>query len=460
VKNSTWKKVETDLKPTPRVGHSMVASTLEPNIYVIGGSRGDYGGLKEIWQFLADKEVWKQVEYHLPSNQPITNPYTIPAKHSSAVMIGPKIVMFGGETLMKDLKIEPFLSDFLVYDTETKELTRCGDSNEDYGLRGHNLIWWNDKFLLLGGATKKIKHYASLIPFDEAMCGKTILTGKTFNVSLEHSMKRPENKNKTIPLIIEETVDYLNEEGFDAEGIFRKSGRHSDVIYLNAIFENGLKFEKNRFKDPNAVSVVLKRYLTSLPEPILTYKLYEEFMAAMHKENMVDELRMVIAKLPQLQFDVSKKIFSLLYKVQQNIDTTFMGSKNLIIILGPYLLGCKDPSTSNVKDKEKSPLPFLIENYPLVWEYFDDLKKEVKTSKEEITIQEEINVQEEVNVIHEVTKEEVDVEEIDVGEIKQNGELKMEEEILKQEEELLENEDVKEWLNDEKVENPKPEENE
>jgi hypothetical protein len=453
VKNSSWKKVETDLKPTPRLGQSMVASTLEPSIFVIGGSRGNYGGLKEIWQFLTDKEEWKQVDFHLPTNQPITNPYTIPAKHSSAVMIGPKIVMFGGETLMKDLKIEPFLSDFLVYDTETKELTRCGDSNEDYGLRGHNLIWWNDKFLLLGGATKKIKHYASLISFDEAMCGKTILTGKTFNVPLELAMKRPENKNKTIPLIIEETVDYLNEEGFDAEGIFRKCGRHSDVIYLNAIFENGLKFQKDRFKDPNAISVVLKRYLTSLPEPILTYKLYEEFMGAMHKENMVDELRMVIAKLPQLQFDVSKKIFSLLYKVQKNVETTFMGSKNLIIILGPYLLGCKDPSTSNVKDKEKSPLPFLIENYPLVWGYFDDLKKkEEKPLKEEIT--EEITIQEEeVKVVN--TKEEVDIdEEIDVEEIQQ--EVSVEEEILK-EEKLLEAEVNGEKEEEPKEENPKPE---
>ena len=232
----------------------MVSCATEPKFYVIGGSRGDFGDLKEIWEFDCESEKWKERTYHLPTNQPITNPYTIPAKDSSTVMIGPKIIIFGGETLMKDLKIETTLADFLIYDTETEELIRSGDSNESYGLKGHNLIWWNDKFLLLGGTnSKKFKHHTSVITIDEAMCGKFILTGKTFNVSLEDAMKRPENQNLKIPLIIEKCVDYLLEEGFDSEGIFRKSGRHSDVIFLNSIFENGLIFNKNRFKDPNAV---------------------------------------------------------------------------------------------------------------------------------------------------------------------------------------------------------------
>lgn len=71
----------------------------------------------------------------------------------------------------------------------------------------------------------------------------------------------------------------------DYEGIYRKNGGSGQSKAITQLFERGdyTAFDlhdQDRFNDICSVTSVLKTYFRSLPVPLLTYDLHEEFMMA------------------------------------------------------------------------------------------------------------------------------------------------------------------------------------
>ncbi len=77
----------------------------------------------------------------------------------------------------------------------------------------------------------------------------------------------------------------------ESEGIFRISGVKSQVDKLRTQFEEGTPtihmhlrlsgkvVDFNKVEDPNVVSGLLKMYFRELPEPLLTFDLFDQFLA-------------------------------------------------------------------------------------------------------------------------------------------------------------------------------------
>ena len=71
----------------------------------------------------------------------------------------------------------------------------------------------------------------------------------------------------------------------DYEGIYRKTGGSGQSKMITQLFESGdydsfdLK-DTDRFNDICSVTSVLKTYFRSLPNPLLTFVLHDEFMHA------------------------------------------------------------------------------------------------------------------------------------------------------------------------------------
>src|ERR1700683_1348637 len=71
----------------------------------------------------------------------------------------------------------------------------------------------------------------------------------------------------------------------DYEGIYRKNGGSGQSKAITQLFERGdyqafdLR-DQEQFNDICSVTSVLKTYLRSLPVPLLTYDLHDEFMTA------------------------------------------------------------------------------------------------------------------------------------------------------------------------------------
>jgi len=71
----------------------------------------------------------------------------------------------------------------------------------------------------------------------------------------------------------------------DYEGIYRKNGGSGQSKTITQLFERGdyRSFDlrdQEQFNDICSVTSVLKTYFRSLPVPLLTYDLHDEFMSA------------------------------------------------------------------------------------------------------------------------------------------------------------------------------------
>jgi hypothetical protein len=78
----------------------------------------------------------------------------------------------------------------------------------------------------------------------------------------------------------------------DYEGIYRKTGGTSQSKAITQLFERGnydafdLE-DTDVFNDISSVTSVLKTYFRSLPDPLFTFALHEQFVAAAGKHIMI-----------------------------------------------------------------------------------------------------------------------------------------------------------------------------
>lgn len=81
----------------------------------------------------------------------------------------------------------------------------------------------------------------------------------------------------------------------DYEGIYRKTGGSSQSKAITQLFERGNYdsfdlLDTEAFNDICSVTSVLKTYFRSLPNPLLTYALHDQFVAAagepIHREEL------------------------------------------------------------------------------------------------------------------------------------------------------------------------------
>lgn len=369
IEKNEWKKIEFKLRPSPRISPLLFAHENDNSLYLIGGARDSYSPEKDIWKFNIKEQTWTQIYVKQPSNQPLNLGMSLPARNASGWKIGTKIIIYGGETLVSDdNEVETFMNDILIFDLETSELSKCGDI-QNYPIFCHQMHLFKDRFLFFGGSYDSIIsfHYVSMIQFDDTFIGKRLLEGNIYGVSLEKVMKRKDHEGLKYPRIFKECIDYLNGRSMDLyDGIFRKSGRHIETLQLCTIFENCAFFDPKKFKDPNCIAVALKKYLSSLPEPLLTYSLYSEFINC----STIDEIKKVMLKLPKVNYEMAKDLFLFLYKVDENQKVTLMHADNLKIILGTTLLKNNDYQVQNEKKEisKQNVMVIIIKNAPTIFQ--------------------------------------------------------------------------------------------
>lgn len=84
---------------------------------------------------------------------------------------------------------------------------------------------------------------------------------------------------KEVATVIETCIAWLL-HNIDEEGLFRIPGSTSKVKKLKSSFDAGFVDLEEHVHDPHTVAGCLKSYLRELPEPLLTYALYPEWIAA------------------------------------------------------------------------------------------------------------------------------------------------------------------------------------
>jgi Rho-type GTPase-activating protein 1/2 len=108
----------------------------------------------------------------------------------------------------------------------------------------------------------------------------------------------------------------------DYEGIYRKTGGSGQSKTITQLFERGdyTAFDlhdTDRFNDICSVTSVLKTYFRSLPDPLFTYALHEDFVAASVVRDPVVRSKMLaelVAKLPRDHYNTARMLMLHLHR--------------------------------------------------------------------------------------------------------------------------------------------------
>ncbi|XP_022235075.1 rho GTPase-activating protein 45-like isoform X2 [Limulus polyphemus] len=187
-------------------------------------------------------------------------------------------------------------------------------------------------------------------------CGRKRLPRKmtTFGVELTaHSRESDEE----VPHIITKCIEEIDRKGYLIKGIYRVSGVKSRVEKLCQCFENGAELVDLTEVHPNVIANVLKLYLRQLPEPLLTFRLYPDFIKIAKDypskkdelsdtDSAVEELCCLVQRLPRVHFKTLAYLMHHLKRVAEHAEDNNMPPSNLGIVFGPTLLQTSEGSAS------------------------------------------------------------------------------------------------------------------
>lgn len=172
------------------------------------------------------------------------------------------------------------------------------------------------------------------------------------------------NSGHDLPLVLTACCSYIEAHGLSSNGIYRLSGVASTIHRLRAIFDEdrvpadlqrvdfvALSESEDSLEsttvDIHAVSSLLKLYFRELPNPLLTFSLYDSFVAAMRDETMdentrLHSIRTLVISLPPPHWRTLRFLTRHLSHVSKFDSKTGMTPKNLAIVWAPNLLRSRD----------------------------------------------------------------------------------------------------------------------
>jgi len=199
---------------------------------------------------------------------------------------------------------------------------------------------------------------------------------KVFGIALDKSCTE-------IPHIMEACVTYLDSTGLDFEGIFRKSGSLNMINDYKGRFERGEAVDFAELLDPHVAAGLLKMYIRDYPEPLLTFELYDCFLAAVAIPDVatkVPKVRQVLAMLPPANLMVVKFLVSFLCRVSAKSEHNMMTPSNLAIVFAPNLLRPPYEGDKGLGIMMED-TPYANELLQLFINHYDELFKEFETKK-------------------------------------------------------------------------------
>ncbi|XP_053528667.1 rho GTPase-activating protein 44 isoform X3 [Artibeus jamaicensis] len=147
--------------------------------------------------------------------------------------------------------------------------------------------------------------------------------------------------SREIAFPIEACVTMLLECGMQEEGLFRVAPSASKLKKLKAALDCCVVDVQEYSADPHAIAGALKSYLRELPEPLMTFELYDEWIQASNiqeQDKRLQALWNACEKLPKANHNNIRYLIKFLSKLSEYQDINKMTPSNMAIVLGPNLL--------------------------------------------------------------------------------------------------------------------------
>nr|XP_015194594.1 PREDICTED: rho GTPase-activating protein 30 [Lepisosteus oculatus]XP_015194595.1 PREDICTED: rho GTPase-activating protein 30 [Lepisosteus oculatus] len=159
------------------------------------------------------------------------------------------------------------------------------------------------------------------------------------------------NTNQEIPQVLRSCTEFVEEHGI-VDGIYRLSGISSNIQKLRNEFDSQKEPDLNKevyLQDIHCVSSLCKAYFRELPNPLLTYQLYDKFadaIAVQLEEERLVKIKEVLEELPIPHYRTLEFLMRHLVRMASHAPQTNMHSRNLAIVWAPNLLRSKDIETT------------------------------------------------------------------------------------------------------------------
>uniref|UniRef100_A0A6G1RUH5 Rac GTPase-activating protein 1 n=1 Tax=Hypotaenidia okinawae TaxID=2861861 RepID=A0A6G1RUH5_9GRUI len=144
-----------------------------------------------------------------------------------------------------------------------------------------------------------------------------------------------------IPSIVVHCVNEIEQRGLNETGLYRVSGCDKTVRELKEKFLRAKSIPVlSKVDDIHAICGLLKDFLRSLKEPLLTFRLNKTFMEAaeiLDEDNSIAAMYQAVGELPQANRDTLAFLMIHLQRVAQSPDTK-MDITNLAKVFGPTIV--------------------------------------------------------------------------------------------------------------------------
>ncbi|XP_051542879.1 rho GTPase-activating protein 29-like isoform X2 [Myxocyprinus asiaticus] len=231
-------------------------------------------------------------------------------------------------------------------------------------------------------------------------CGHKKLQGKLHLFAVDFA-QAAKNSPDGIPFIIKKCTTEIENRALNIKGIYRVNGAKSRVEKLCQAFENGKDLVELSDLYPHDISNVLKLYLRQLPEPLILFRYYNDFigLAKESQSIIVDEVEASRGRptsdCPQISVELNRVFFKIkdllrqlppahyktlqfliqhLHRVSERADENKMTASNLGIIFGPTLIKPRqadaEVSLSSLVDYPYQALivELLIRHYEMIFD--------------------------------------------------------------------------------------------
>uniref|UniRef100_A0A8C7X2U5 Rho GTPase-activating protein 29 n=1 Tax=Oryzias sinensis TaxID=183150 RepID=A0A8C7X2U5_9TELE len=232
-------------------------------------------------------------------------------------------------------------------------------------------------------------------------CGHKKLQGKLHLFGIDFS-QAAKNSPDGIPFIIRKCTSEIENRALNIKGIYRVNGAKSRVEKLCQAFENGKHLVELSELYPHDISNVLKLYLRQLPEPLILFRYYNDFIGlAKESQSIIVEdlealrlntnpvipaqvsvdlnrvlfkMKDLLRHLPPAHYKTLQFLIEHLHRVTECSEENKMTASNLGIIFGPTLLKPRqadaDVSLSSLVDYPYQALivELLIRHYQMVFD--------------------------------------------------------------------------------------------
>ncbi|TKS79486.1 Unconventional myosin-IXb [Collichthys lucidus] len=149
------------------------------------------------------------------------------------------------------------------------------------------------------------------------------------------------SKANPVPKVVELLLMHVELEGLYTEGIYRKSGSACRARELHQILETDPEGAPLDNYPIHTITGLVKRWLRELPDPLMTFALYSDFLHAVELPERAERIRAVYQKvdeLPPANYNTLERLIFHLVRVAKEEEHNKMSPSSLAIVFAPCIL--------------------------------------------------------------------------------------------------------------------------